>query len=364
MGYSDADGDFTWDNPYDLAEDLGVLDCSVTTGSGFLRADCASISYNALSANLKDGSGTLADKLIGDGVFTKSAYENATNAVPDYASICKAFAITENWISNPTTDEEYWYDFQYAFLRGAWKYDKNETMPKVLWKYPIGDNRPFLSHFLLRPDLSGIFMNQCRMSLYCKDGRFYMHTQGGFPELDENTIYEYTMAAYDKAMQIHTELWESGKIKEGMTQKQIAQIYVNYLCGIQYTKTPTDDLFKLPDHETPNGFPRLMKYDSAYACLINHQGDCGSRAAAYNLLMHIEGIDACGLGVEGHIINYIILDGEEWYCDWGNGWGLFTYDDLVSGKTRMKLRTDVDFIAMAREFLTSYPNKPAYRLAK
>ena len=93
MGYSDADGDFAWDNPYDLANSLGVLDCSVTTGEGFLRADCASISYNALGAKLKEGGKTLADKLIGDKVFTKSAYDAAVKNVPDYAMLIKSYGL-------------------------------------------------------------------------------------------------------------------------------------------------------------------------------------------------------------------------------------------------------------------------------
>ena len=94
MGYSDANGeDFTWDKPYELAEELGVLDCSVTTGAEFLRADCVSISYNALAAKIKNNSETLADKLIVDGVFTKDAYDAATKNISDYAGMMKAYGL-------------------------------------------------------------------------------------------------------------------------------------------------------------------------------------------------------------------------------------------------------------------------------
>lgn len=74
LGYSDTAGaDFSWDNPFDLAKTCGILTESVDTES-FLRADAASISFNALSAKLKGEDKTLAQKLIDKGVFTSEQY--------------------------------------------------------------------------------------------------------------------------------------------------------------------------------------------------------------------------------------------------------------------------------------------------
>lgn len=73
LGYSDSDGDFTWSDPFTLAEKIGILPESVDKDN-FLRADVAAISHAALSAKLKDSDLTLAKKLIAAGVFTEESY--------------------------------------------------------------------------------------------------------------------------------------------------------------------------------------------------------------------------------------------------------------------------------------------------
>ncbi|NLE24564.1 MAG: hypothetical protein GX625_04355, partial [Clostridiaceae bacterium] len=55
---------------------VGILPDDIDTDS-FLRADLVRISWAALSARLKDGTQTLAEKLIADGVFTVENYDNA-----------------------------------------------------------------------------------------------------------------------------------------------------------------------------------------------------------------------------------------------------------------------------------------------
>lgn len=73
LGFSDADGDFSWDNPYKLAKGLGLLPAFVDT-ENFWRADTVTVSYAALSANLKKSEQTLAEKLIEQAVFDASVY--------------------------------------------------------------------------------------------------------------------------------------------------------------------------------------------------------------------------------------------------------------------------------------------------
>ncbi|MBQ8837209.1 MAG: serine protease [Clostridia bacterium] len=73
LGYSDAEGDFAWDNPFALAEGLGLLPEVVDTEK-FLRADIVTVSYAALSVNLKDSSQILAEKLIEKGALDAAAY--------------------------------------------------------------------------------------------------------------------------------------------------------------------------------------------------------------------------------------------------------------------------------------------------
>ena len=70
LGYSDrAGGDFSWDRPYSLAADIGLLYDGVDTAS-FLRADAALISWEALFVEMKEGGLLLGDTLLFAGLFS------------------------------------------------------------------------------------------------------------------------------------------------------------------------------------------------------------------------------------------------------------------------------------------------------
>ena len=79
LGYSDAKGDFAWDNPYALAKGIGLLP-SFADVENFWRADIVSISYAALSVELKGTAQTLAEKLMAAEVFTAETYGVNYNA--------------------------------------------------------------------------------------------------------------------------------------------------------------------------------------------------------------------------------------------------------------------------------------------
>lgn len=74
LGYSDTNGeDFSWSDPYSLAESVGILPGQVDRVN-FLRGDVVLVSYAALNSNLNDTNKSLAQKLIEDGVFTYEQY--------------------------------------------------------------------------------------------------------------------------------------------------------------------------------------------------------------------------------------------------------------------------------------------------
>lgn len=80
LGYSDANGeDFSWQDPYTLAESVGILPDCVNTDV-FWRSDVALVSYAALGANLKNSVETLAEKLITAGVFTEYQFDSCYDA--------------------------------------------------------------------------------------------------------------------------------------------------------------------------------------------------------------------------------------------------------------------------------------------
>lgn len=76
LGYSDAAGeDFTWDNPYTLSEELGILQERVDT-ENFLRGDIVTISHAVLSAKFKNTEETLSDRLIAADLFTRESFND------------------------------------------------------------------------------------------------------------------------------------------------------------------------------------------------------------------------------------------------------------------------------------------------
>ncbi len=79
LGYSDAAGDFSWNDPFSLAKQAGILPDGVDT-EHFWRADAVLVSYAALKASIKGAGITLAERLIGAGVFTSESYAAATGA--------------------------------------------------------------------------------------------------------------------------------------------------------------------------------------------------------------------------------------------------------------------------------------------
>jgi len=74
LGYDDAAGDFSWDKASEKAKELGI---DVDLKGGFTRGEAVETFWDALNTKTKGSSRTLAEKLEADGVFTKTAFENA-----------------------------------------------------------------------------------------------------------------------------------------------------------------------------------------------------------------------------------------------------------------------------------------------
>lgn len=77
LGYSDgANGDFTWDKPYELAKEVGLVS-TTAAGTTFTRGEAVEIFWKALDATSKGTSVKFVKTLIADGAFTQSAYDAA-----------------------------------------------------------------------------------------------------------------------------------------------------------------------------------------------------------------------------------------------------------------------------------------------
>lgn len=75
LGYSDKNGDFTWDNPFALARQTGIMKGNPNV-TKFLRGDVVLVSYAALEAEVKGTGKTLADKLIASGALSAAKFDS------------------------------------------------------------------------------------------------------------------------------------------------------------------------------------------------------------------------------------------------------------------------------------------------
>lgn len=94
LGYSEADGDFTYAKAIKKAEELGLY-AKAYLSSDFLRDDVAAMSYQALNTLVKDTKTTLLQKLVDDGVVAKKAAQKLLDKQALYAEYCAASRPTE-----------------------------------------------------------------------------------------------------------------------------------------------------------------------------------------------------------------------------------------------------------------------------
>lgn len=78
LGYTDSGAapQFTWDKPYNLAYELGII-AAARADSAFTRADAIRVFWNAMDVNFNGKTETLADSLIAQGVFTAAEFAEA-----------------------------------------------------------------------------------------------------------------------------------------------------------------------------------------------------------------------------------------------------------------------------------------------
>ncbi len=78
LGYSDAgeNAQFTWNDPYELAKKVGLIDIAAADGS-FTRGDAVDVFWKAMSAEIVGKNMTLAQSLIEQGIFTAEQFAAA-----------------------------------------------------------------------------------------------------------------------------------------------------------------------------------------------------------------------------------------------------------------------------------------------
>ena len=135
-------------------------------------------------------------------------------------------------------------------------------------------------------------------------------------------LYREDPAVVAKISSIHDELWTSGAIKYGMTEKEKAVAYFRWMC--ENTRYGSD--------VGPNGSEDDIGivYHSSYGPLILGMGVCDGLSYAYRHLLATEGIYCMTILSEekNHAWNIVTLDGKEYRIDltegvsttkWANG---------------------------------------------
>ena len=285
LGY-ESGKDFQVGTSYLLSDQLGITSGEYANASAFTRGDVAKISLNA-------------------------------HEVQEVVATAPYWGLPANirWISEPKTEADLDNNILYSFLFGNYSLNFSNigTTEEADAPTLINTMRTRIKALSITyPELAGVFSNTFIGCGANPDGVFIDFPQSS---LSIEEIYVQQIGALGAAQAIQNELHERGKITNDMTQKHIAQVYYDHLRGMNVSVGGGPEAAKLG---------KSVEFDSPYACLVLKKADCVGRAAAFNLLMHLEGISAQGVGGSikgtnsGHVLNRVILDGETYYCDWGN----------------------------------------------
>jgi len=294
LGY-ETGKDFQWDKAWELSDHIGLTSFGeYGAGSNFVRGDVAILSLRTYQL------------------------QKTLETAPSWG-----LPADIRWISEPTCGADVDNNTLYSFLIGNYAL---QTPVNASWFLAGKEAKTVRELSWLYPDLMGAYANfsaKTTTDTALAPGRAITITRyvrkGIEPTLSMTEVYEKQLAALDKAIEIKESLHQSNRIKPGMSEQQIAQVYYNYL--VNMGASPGGG-----SNAAAKG--QSVEYDTVYACLVKKKADCVGRAAAFNLLMHLEGISAQGVsgsmkGTDSsHVLSRVVLDGQEYFCDWGNKKGI------------------------------------------
>lgn len=155
--------------------------------------------------------------------------------------------------------------------------------------------------------------------------------------ISDARIFKNQKMAVKRVKEIAQEMRDLGKIKDGMSQKEIAQVYYDY---VSTAEVGCLDFSADGFHDG-----MCMTEDTPYSFLFDKMASCLGHTATYNQLLHYEGIQAYGAvnwasqveGENGHILSYIVCDGQEYFTDTT---GSIPMTDLEDMKKHVIFRSD------------------------
>ncbi len=214
-------------------------------------------------------------------------------------------------IAYPKTESDYTINFLYEMLHG------NYT-PTVIGS---GEAQNFAP--LLLSSLCGALANQGDfLKLSSGNGKWSL-SAGKNILFTNDEIFRRNSEAYKAAVDIATDMWNNEQITADMSDLQKAQSCYNKFrtLGVTIAARQADDFYSI-------------QYDDAYAALISKNCSYLGHSAGFVMLLRVVGIKALSLpcriiksGSETelagtHSMQYLLLDGEEYFSDIYFGYGI------------------------------------------
>lgn len=183
----------------------------------------------------------------------------------------------------------------------------------LILKYPSLDSTR--SRALMQQALNVIktYCEQCYNTVSCTymtDGTLTLtFSAAGTGE----RLSQYREDAMEAAIAVHDQLWLEGQIHSGMSQREKALVYYNWVCeNSRY------------DYEAD----RESISHIAYGLFDDGLAVCDGYTGAYNMLLKLEGIPCTTLSNDHHIWTVATLDGVQYHIDttWADSGREISYD--------------------------------------
>ncbi len=281
MGYTSGK-DFQWDKAWELSDKLGITNKQYNSGNNtkFTRGDAAIVSLATYRATMLRIYGLPADMRLVENPDNPEAY--IMNFVYNMA-----IGHYDDWIPGDMRET--------GFLFGINAWELRAVFPELFGGLAFR-------------------WNGLGLARYEDSYRFFLEKSS------LKSVWDQNNEAIKAARKIQSELHSSGAIHDGMTQQEIANTYFKYMRE-KY----------VPDIEYVKEAEEIGA--TAYACLVEKKCNSVGRAAAFNILMHLEGITSiCVPMVDRSHANLMFLDGEVRIADFGDKDGSLwssNYDELV-----------------------------------
>lgn len=239
LGYSDANGDFLWNAPYNLAKEVGLSE-SAASNSRFNRGNSFIFCYNALTADTKNGD-AIVQQLIKKGVFTTEKFDEAKvdrakltdgadlrimsfNILSDLWDDAAAATIEERKVLVPSILQTYQPDVVgVQELTGTWYYTVKTKFPAeyelVTYSTPTGTH-----------NFTTILYNKNKAELLEYDTTLYTTrtsdtmrslTWARFKRLSDGAEYIVTSTHWDVDIEYRKDQWSENA-------KMIKELYEKY----------------------------------------------------------------------------------------------------------------------------------------